>query len=329
MMKTIACLIASLILVSCYNQYQQTPDAWSLTEEQQDSISFYTTHHYTQNYNFLVKSDSLVLYNPNMEQQADALPCLKGDSLVVSPGSMVVVADIAYMPNDTIDSVWVKLAYDQNTQGWIHESSMLPNVKPDDPISWFIDAFSDSHLLLFLALVVMVLAAYGLLRLKRRRALIIHWNDIDSPLPMMLALTVSLAAVLYASIQRFDPESWRHFYYHPSLNPFSLPPKLSLFISLVWALLIMGVAVVDDVCRRFALGESLLYLMGVAAVCAVDYVVFSISTLYYVGYPLFIVYVVYAVYLYRKQKSKPFLCGNCGHPIDRLGECPYCGADNV
>ena len=66
-----------LFLTSCYNHGQQTPDAWDLTEHQIDSISFSTTHHYTQNYNFMVTADKLPL--------ADALPDMAFDTLYVVP----------------------------------------------------------------------------------------------------------------------------------------------------------------------------------------------------------------------------------------------------
>ena len=62
-----------LFLTSCYNHGQQTTDAWDLTEHQIDSISFSTTHHYTQNYNFMVTADKLPL--------ADALPDMAFDTL--------------------------------------------------------------------------------------------------------------------------------------------------------------------------------------------------------------------------------------------------------
>ena len=158
--------------------------------------------------------------------------------------------------------------------------------------------------------------------------MIVHWNDIDSPFPMILALLVSTAAVVYASIQLFDPEAWRHYYYHPSLNPFSLPPKLSLFMTLVWAILIVSLAALDDIIHRFAFGEAVVYTMGLCAVCAVDYVVFSISTLYYVGYPLLIAYFAYAVYLRMKAHVPGLRCGNCGQPLAHTGVCPHCGAEN-
>lgn len=319
--RLLSILFMSLLLVSCYNPSERTPDAWNLTEEELDSISFFTTHHYSQNYNFVIKADSLRL----VCQPPDELPF---DSVTVGRGDCVVVADIMTMPGDSIDSVWVKIARDQITQGWIREAQMLPSVEPDDPISQFIDTFSDVHLLLFLSFVVIVVAAYGLRFLMRHNNRIVHFRDINSFYPALLAVLVALSAVVYASIQLFAPESWRHFYYHPSLNPFSLPPHLCLFVSLVWILLIMSIAVVDDVFRRLPLGEAVLYLCGLAAVCAVDYVVFSISTLYYIGYPLLIAYMAFAWVCYWKYSRCIYVCGSCGAEMHEKGRCPVCGMMN-
>jgi hypothetical protein len=70
---------------------------------------------------------------------------------------------------------------------------------------------------------------------------------------------------------------------------------LGIFVSSVWAIIIVALAAVDDVRHHLPTTEAVLYLAGLAAVCAVDYVVFSIFTLYYVGYVLLIAYVVFAV----------------------------------
>ena len=279
--------LVTLLLTGCYNHGQRTPDAWDLTEQQLDSISFSTTHHYTQNYNFVVTTGSLPL--------ADNLPDMAFDTMYVVRGERVVVAEITTVPTDSIDSVWVKVARDQVTQGWIRESELLKGVSPDDPISQFIDLFSNTHLLIFLALCVIVLAFYAMRRLFRRRAYIVHFNDIDSFYPTALCLLVAASATLYASIQMFGAESWRHFYYHPSLNPFALPVHLGIFVASVWALIIVGLATVDDVFHQLPATDAVLYLAGLSAVCAVDYVVFSIFTLYYVGYALFIAYAVFAI----------------------------------
>ena len=306
-------LLSLLLTSSCYNRGPITPDAWNLTEQQLDSISFYTTHHYTQNYNFVVTSDSLVV----IAQQPEAMPIpevfssLHGaaDSSLFTlhsslfKGERIVVADIMTVPSDTIDSVWVKVARDQLTFGWIHENELLAKVSPDDPISQFIDLFSNVHLLVFLAFCVVIVAAYGVRRLMRRGAKIVHFNDIPSFYPTALCLLVASSAVLYSSIQLFGPESWRHFYYHPSLNPFGMPLHLGLFVTSVWAIIIVAIATVDDVTKHLPLGSAILYLGGLLAVCAVCYVVFSITTLYYIGYPLLIAYYIFALRRLSLQDS--------------------------
>ncbi len=313
------------LLCSCYNRGQLSPDAWDLTQQQLDSISFYTTHHYTQNYNFLVRADSMPIIK---QLPAEALSDMPVDTLMVYKGNHLVVADITTVPADTIDSVWVKVARDQETFGWTHEHDMLVAVSPDDPISEFIDFFSDAHLLISLALVVVVVAVYVNRKLMRRQAKLVHFNDIASFYPTLLCLLVAASATLYSSIQVFDPEKWRHFYYHPTLNPYAVPFTLGLFLVSVWAIVIVGVAVLDDVRRQLPFGEAVLYLLGLGATCAVDYVVFSVSTLYYIGYPLFLAYAVFALYRYFRQPRPRYQCGRCGAPLYRKGTCQHCGALN-
>jgi hypothetical protein len=296
--------------VACYNRGPITPDAWDLTAQQLDSISFYTTHHYTQNYNFVVTGDSLVVVAQqpedmsvpevvSIELESIGEEKMK-DSITIRRHEHVVVADIKTVPSDTIDSVWVKVARDQLTFGWIHENELLSKVSPDDPISQFIDTFSNIHLLVFMAFFVLTGAVYGLRRLMRKGSKIVHFNDIPSFYPTALCLLIASSAVLYSSIQLFGPETWRHFYYHPSLNPFALPFWLGFFVSSVWALIIVSIATVDDVTRILPLGEAILYLIGLAAVCAVLYTIFSITTLYYIGYPLLIAYYYFAIKRFKR-----------------------------
>jgi hypothetical protein len=304
------------LLASCYNQGPITPDAWNLTEQQLDSISFYTTHHYSQGYNFVVKKDSLVVLEQQNEMMPipdiltleittgeETMPMLSlVDSIILRKHDHLVVADIRTVATDSIDSVWVKVARDQLTFGWVRESVLLTAVSPDDPISQFIDFFSDTHLLFFLAFCTLVLGAYGVRHLLRKGAKIVHFNDIPSFYPTLLCLLVAASAVLYSSIQLFAPEMWRHFYYHPSLNPFTLPWHLGLFVVFVWSLLIVAIATVDDIRHHLTLGETILYLGGLAAVCAVDYVGFSVTTLYYIGYPLLFAYIFFAIRRLSLQK---------------------------
>ncbi len=319
--KYVILFVVSTLLTACYNHRQRTPDAWDLSKQQIDSISFFTTHHYSQNYNFVVSASSLPL--------SDELPEMAFDTLYVTRGERIVVAEITTVPTDTIDSVWVKVARDQITQGWIRESELLQGVSPDDPISQFIDFFSNTHLLIFLAFCTVVGSAYAMRRLMRRKADIVHFNDIDSFYPTLLCLLVASSATLYATIQMYAPESWRHFYYHPSLNPFALPKHLGFFVASVWAIIIVALAAIDDVRHHLSGADAILYLAGLAAICAVDYVVFSIFTLYYIGYLLLLAYVCYALWRYFRYAHHPYTCGSCGARLRHKGQCPHCGKENV
>ena len=325
MRKLIGFVLTLLLLASCYNQGQQTPDAWDLTQKQLDSISFYTTHHYTQDYNFLVRADSMAIIK---QLPAEALSDMPVDTLMVYKSQHLVVADITTVPADTIDSIWVKVARDQDTFGWIHEHDMLTAVSPDDPISEFIDFFSDAHLLIFLGVVVLVGAVYVIRKLNNRQAKLVHFNDIPSFYPTLLCLLVATAAMLYSSIQLFDPEKWRHFYYHPTLNPYAVPPILGFFLVSLWTMLIVAIAVVDDVRRLLPFADALLYLLGLGAMCAVVYIIFSAFTLYYIGYPLYVAYVVFALWCYFRRPRPRFQCGRCGALLYDKGTCPHCGALN-
>ena len=99
----------------------------------------------------------------------------------------------------------------------------------------------------------------------------------------------------YATIQLFAPEMWRHFYFHPTLNPFAVPRVLGFFLASVWAILILALACLDEVKHRLSLGDAILYLGGLVGVCAVDYIIFSLCTLYYVGYVLLAFYFWFAI----------------------------------
>lgn len=320
-------LLGTVMLTSCYHNSPQASEALlPLSKEQVDSLHFYSKHHYTNNYNFIVKSDSLVLFKQQPEEVVSGFMI---DTLVLKRHSHVVVADIRMLPTDTVDSVWVQLASDQHTFGWIHESDMLPRVVPDDPISQFISTFSDTHLLIFLVVIALIAIAYWMHRLVRDNARIVHFRDINSFYPTLLCLIVASSATLYASIQMYAPDAWRHFYYHPTLNPFSVPFLLMVFLLSVWAMLIVGLAAADDVRHQLPLGDAVMYLSGLLAMCAINYIVFSLSTLYYIGYPLLIGYYCFALHRYFRHAHPQYICGNCGETIQHKGRCPHCGAMNA
>ena len=322
-------MLVSLMVLACTACYHQPRHAIGMqpTAEvpQDDTLSFFTTHHYAINFNFSVKADSLVLLMQQPEELVSAMPT---DSFAVYKGEHLVVADIRILGRDPVDSVWVQVANEMQRFGWARESSLLPAVVPDDPISEFISTFSDTHLLIFLIFISIITVAYIMRKLMRMDAPIVHFRDIGSFYPTLLALIVAASATFYASIQTFAPEVWRHFYYNPTLNPFDVPPILSVFLISVWAMLIVGIAALDDVRRLLPIGDAYTYLCGLAAVCAVNYIVFSITTLYYIGYLFLCAYIYYALHRYFVRSRLRYTCGQCGTLLRHKGRCPNCGTLN-
>lgn len=157
----ILCMLGILLMFSsCYHRrahHQMHAAMVEYSNKQLDSISFSTTHHYTNKFNFLVFKDSLELIAQQPEEFLSNLPI---DSFAVQKNCLLVVTDIRMVPQDSIDSVWVQLATEDNQFGWTRESRLLPKVVPDDPISEFIMTFSNTHLLIFMVIIILIAVAY-------------------------------------------------------------------------------------------------------------------------------------------------------------------------
>lgn len=309
MRRILPLLLSLILLVSCYYPQQEQGRP------------------YGSNYNFVMVGDSLDL---QVEQPLHNQPVsLLGDSVAVYKNDQLVVGRIMVIPEDTIDSIWVMVARDQLTMGWVHESELLSQVVPDDPISQFIYLFSQRHLIFFLALLLTVLVVYSISLVFRKRMHIVHFMDIATCYPTFLCITLSGSVVLYASIQRFIPETWVTFYYQPSLNPFGLPPILSLFVCSIWLLVILLIATIEEVIHQLPLSEAVLYMLSLVGVCMVDYLVLSLTVPHSIGYVIFIVYAIWAFAHYARHYRPHFLCGHCGAKMHSLGTCTHCGAKNA
>lgn len=325
--RALAWVVCLTWLSACYYPQPGYTDEWDVTDDMRDSLDFRAIHHYNENFNFLMTGDSLRLrVDRPFHQPGEAVGLT--DSLSVYRNDRLVVADILVLPEDTVDSVWVKVARDQTTMGWTHESELLERVIPDDPIAEFIHVFSNTHLIYFLIALALLLILTLVRRMRRERFRMVHFDDVGSCYPTLLCLTLSGSAVLYASMQKFVPETWVEFYFHPTLNPFGLPFILGLFIASVWLIVILAIAVVEDVWRQLSVHDALLYGVALLGVCSGCYLFFSIATLYYIGYPCWILYAVWALRRYWLYSRCPYCCGNCGAKLRKKGRCPRCGTVN-
>lgn len=262
----------------------------NLSQQQADSIIFRLTHHYSLNFNFLVKSDSLTL----IPREGDIIT----DTCVVRAGDIVAVADIKVVPGDSIDSVWVKVASSQMTMGWLPEHDLLKGATPDDTISEIIDMLSDSRIIW-----MSVLALLGIIGLFMRRKKdnisiknlhnLSFLDDMNSPYPYISLIMTAILASLYASIQNFTPEFWQEYYFHPTLNPLVLPPFMATLVIMAWMLVITFIAVIDEVYHHFYFLPGITYLAKLVGLSMLVYLIISWSTLIYVGYPILLLMVIW------------------------------------
>lgn len=290
-----------------------------------DSVAFARTHHYWKNYNFLT-TDSIRL---SASDPSGVLGAYGSDSVQLGASDAIVVANIANVPTDSIDSTWVMVARDAETMGWVRESDLLPNVVPDQFITRFIHAFSLGRTWVVLSFAVLALGFLVFQNFRRGRLQMVHYNDIKSFYPTLLCLVVSSSAVLYGALQQFAPELWQEFYFHPTLNPFaSVAWPLRFFLLSLWAMAVLGIAVVDDVRKLPGVVDDVAYLGILAGVCMVLYFFFSLSVHIYVGYPLLLAYWIFALRRHFRFTSAPYRCARCGEALHAKGRCPSCGAIN-
>lgn len=325
-------LLLPLLLASCFYAQPNRLDHWtSGTEGEVDSVQFRISHHYWTGYNFcLTDTLRLSVVPPAVGNLPDLASYLTCDSVALACGDRIVVADVVAVPGEGRDTLWVKVARDQLTQGWTSEVALLERAVPDDPISQFVYRFSDRRTVVVVCVMGLMLLFVLLQSVRRRRFRMVHFGDIPSFYPTLLCLLVSGSAALYGSMQGFAPATWEEFYFHPTLNPFrpDLPLVLSLFVASVWALLVGAVAAVQEVRRQCDLREALSYLSTLAAVCAVLYLVFTLTTPVYVGYPLLAAYWGFALWRYANHRPSHLVCGMCRRPIAGPGRCPHCGTVN-
>ena len=281
-----------------------------------DSVSVMTERSYVLNSNFKVVSDTLWLHQLPFR---DTIPVVKGDQLVV--------AEFDVHPQDSVDSIWVKVARDQETIGWIQEGQLLQHIVPVDPISQCIHLFSSSHALPFFLVLAAFLFWFVYRAVKRKQIKLIWLNDIDSVFPIIMSWLMAVAATIYNSIQHFVPMTWEHYYYDPSLNPFDVPFILGLFIICVGLIILLGVALLDDLFHQTKVEVAFFYIFGLLSYCILLYIFFTYIWVY-------LAYICLAGYSYcsfrwlRRSNRYPYACGACGAKMRQKGICPHCGALN-
>lgn len=253
-----------------------------LSPQQVDSLVFRLTHHYSENFNFVVKADSLTLIPRDGDLLTDTCRVFRGD--------LLAVAAIKTTPGDSIDSIWVKVANNQTTMGWISEQELLRGTTPDDPISEILHALSTSR-----AVWMSALLAIGVIAVITGKKKALRFNELTSIYPPLFILLVAMMASIYASVQNFVPEFWQEYYFHPTLNPLILPPLIATLVTVTWLVIITFIAVLDEVYRYLYILPGITYIAELLGIAMLTYLTISWTTLFYIGYPLLCILFVYLI----------------------------------
>ena len=308
-MRTLSCLIPLLfLLMSCVggsvrenskptdtivnivDTASVKPDSvlLNMSPQQIDSLVFRLTHHYSTNFNFVVKTDSIML----IPREGDV-----SDTCYVKDGELIAVAAVS----NHIDTLWVKVAHDQNTMGWIAESELLRHSSPDDPISEILYALSGSRGIWMSIFAAIGLSAFFVKRRKNNKMRLFSLEQMQSPYPSFFLALIAAMALLYSTVQNFVPEYWQEYYFHPSLNPLMLPPIMAILVVLVWLLIITFIAVCDEVYHHFDVLDGAIYIFELLGIGMIVYLVVSWTTIIFIGYLLT---PVFLHYLYTRYKTK-------------------------
>lgn len=258
----------------------------ALSPQQVDSVVFRLTHHYSENFNFVVKADSLILLPREGDQITDTCRVYRND--------IIAVAAIKTIQGDSVDSVWVKVASNQTTMGWISEHELLQNTTPDDPISEMLYALSNSRAVWMSALVALGIIAIIIGRRKKhKKQNLLRFNELVSPYPPLFLILVAVMASLYASVQNFVPEFWQEYYFHPTLNPLILPSLMATLVVLMWLVIITFIAILDEIYHHLYIVQGLAYIAELLGLAMLIYLIVSWTTLHYFGYLLLAILIVY------------------------------------
>jgi len=107
-------------------------------------------------------------------------------------------------------------------------------------------------------------------------------------------------------------------------------PYIGAFLSCgigVALILLVSVALLDDLFHQTSLEVAFFYLVGLAACCIFLYIFFTMVWIW-LAYLCFVAYTAWCVSRLRKSGAYPYACGACGAKMRTKGVCPHCGAIN-
>lgn len=318
-------IAAATTLFGCSYATHRHADDWGMTADERNASAFRVSHHYGENSNFQVVGDSLLLrVSPPLSNAVENESEQRG--FMVYHGDLLVVADVAMVRNSMDDSVWVEVARDQQTIGWVGERCLLQNVVPDAPLSQFIYWYR-GNIPWVLCSLLLVVGAFVVLHFVRKDVALAPFDWAGSVYPALFFVFSAGAGIIRATIAEFRPDDWAEFYFNVSINPFGLPFLTGLFVAMVWSIVLLAVASADVVFHRYSIGETFVFMLSLLAVSFLSFVAFTFSEWFAAAVPCFVALVFWTFMRCFRSRNR-YACGRCGSPMNHGGRCQRCGAIN-
>ena len=162
--------------------------------------------------------------------------------------------------------------------------------------------FSDTHLYVFIVLIVLMAVFIGYSKYKHMLLWFVHFRDASSLYPCAFTITMATASMIYSTLQKFFPEVWVTYYFNPSLNPFTQPVLVSLFLVSLWLSVLFLLSVVFDLVDKIPFFQMVSYTLSLVCLGCIIYLVLTFSVPYYIGYGFYSLYVFFSVSRFIKSK---------------------------
>lgn len=320
-----------VILLHCSLSFAEneapTQIDWNWTGQTRDSVYFTQTRHYSVGSNFVVVAPKLELNT--LPQNSSEI----SSELCVNKGEEIVVAEIRRIETDSADckTFWLKIARDQQTQGWVNESQFTQATIPSDPISQIIYNLRKSAPWCFLlACVLLSLLYYLQHRVPKGESYpFVHLQNIDSVWPVLLVQLNALIGLWYNMLVTYSPAVWDSYYHSPNLTPFQWPFVVALWLIMLWLLPILYIASLDDAAHQMNPAQTLKYSLSLIGVGVGVTILFAWLPSVWLAWALLLVYCWWGWKRWKKRIRYKYVCGGCGRRLQHLGECPRCGKNNV
>ena len=152
----LCCSVVMVLLASCRYSLPDLPaeltknmEAWRQASEKDERIL--NMNPYVKKY---IKQEILKTSALGFDA------ALKDAYVNLYKGDRVVVAEFSVHPQDSVDSIWVKVAHSQEVQGWVRNKELVRSFVPTDSISQFIHLFSDTHASYFVFIFALFVGVY-------------------------------------------------------------------------------------------------------------------------------------------------------------------------